>query len=324
MRIVVTGGAGFIGSHFVLGLLGGEYPGLPATEVIVLDKVTYAGDPRVLEEAADPRVSLVRTDICDRSAVLRLMEGADVVVHFAAETHVDRSISGPGEFVRTNVAGTQNLLHCALQVGVGRFVHVSTDEVYGSIDRGSWNEDSALEPNSPYSASKAASDLMVRSYHRTYGLDACITRCSNNYGPRQFPEKLIPRFVTTLLEGGRVPLYGDGSNVREWLHVSDHCRGVALVAARGRAGETYNIGGGTELTNRELTERILSIMGVDWGSVQQVADRKGHDQRYSVDHQKISDELGYEPRTSLADGLKEVVQWYTENREWWKPIQAPA
>ncbi|QBI54885.1 dTDP-glucose 4,6-dehydratase [Streptomonospora litoralis] len=324
MRIMVTGGAGFIGSHFLLDLLDGSYPGLTPTEVVVLDKLTYAGDRRVLDGMRDARLSFVRADICDRPVVLRLMKGIDLVVHFAAETHVDRSIAGSDEFLQTNVAGTQNLLHCALEAGVGRFVHVSTDEVYGSIEEGSWDEACPLEPNSPYSASKASSDLLVRSYHRTYGLDACITRCSNNYGPRQFPEKVIPRFVTTLLEGGGVPLYGDGSNVREWLHVSDHCRGVALVAEKGRAGETYNIGGGAELSNRELTGRLLSIMGLDWDRVRRVPDRKGHDLRYSVDHSKIAAELGYEPRIGLDEGLEDVVRWYAGNPHWWKALTQPA
>ncbi|WP_431888945.1 dTDP-glucose 4,6-dehydratase [Nocardiopsis alba] len=322
MRIMVTGGAGFIGSHFVLDLLAGEYPWLPADEIVVLDKLTYAGDPRLFEEIDDPRVRFVRGDICDREVVSREMRGVDTVVHFAAESHVDRSIEDSDAFVRTNVHGTRNLLHRAVEEEVSKFVHVSTDEVYGSISEGAWTEHSPLEPNSPYAASKAASDLLVRSYHRTYGLDTSITRCSNNYGPRQFPEKLIPRFVTDLLDGARVPLYGDGSNVREWLHVGDHCRAVALVAARGRAGEVYNIGGGAELTNRELTGRILSIMGAGWDRVVSVADRKGHDQRYALDHTKISEELGFEARIGFDDGLKDVVHWYTGNRPWWEPLKA--
>lgn len=218
--------------------------------------------------------------------------------------------------------GTQVLLDAALQLGVGRFVHVSTDEVYGSIETGEWPETHPLEPNSPYSASKAGSDLLVRAYHRTHGLDTVITRCSNNYGPYQTPEKVIPLFVTNLLDDLPVPLYGEGRNVRDWLHVDDHCRGIALVATKGRTGEVYNIGGGTELTNRELTERILAAVGKDWSSVQHVEDRKGHDLRYSVDIAKISAELGYSPEVPFEHGLAQTVRWYVDNRAWWEPIKA--
>jgi dTDP-glucose 4,6-dehydratase len=245
-------------------------------------------------------------------------------VHFAAESHVDRSIDGAAEFVRTNVLGTQTLLEAAVRHGVGRFVHVSTDEVYGSIDVGSWPETHPLEPNSPYAASKAGSDLMARAYARTHGLDVVVTRCSNNYGPHQFPEKLIPLFVTTLLDGGSVPLYGDGGNVRDWLHVDDHCRGIQLVLEHGRAGEVYNIGGGTELTNRELTQLLLDACGADWSRVRHVADRKGHDRRYSVDITKISTELGYAPRVPFAEGLAATVAWYRDRRDWWQPLRERA
>jgi dTDP-glucose 4,6-dehydratase len=252
------------------------------------------------------------------------MEGVDVVVHFAAESHVDRSISGSADFVLTNVLGTQTLLQGALDAGVGKFVHVSTDEVYGSIDEGSWPETHPLEPNSPYSASKASSDLLARAFHRTHGLPVSITRCSNNYGPYQFPEKVLPLFVTNLMDGGKVPLYGDGLNVRDWLHVADHCRGIQLVAEAGRPGEVYNIGGGTELTNRELTELLLDAMGADWSSVEMVTDRKGHDRRYSVDITKISTELGYAPRVDFAEGLASTVKWYRDNRPWWEKLKARA
>jgi dTDP-glucose 4,6-dehydratase len=235
---------------------------------------------------------------------------------------VDRSILGSADFVLTNVLGTQTLLQGALGAGVGKFVHVSTDEVYGSIEEGSWSEDHVLEPNSPYSASKASSDLFARAFYRTHGLPVCVTRCSNNYGPYQFPEKVIPLFVTNLLDGRKVPLYGDGMNVRDWLHVDDHCHGINLVAERGRPGEIYNIGGGTELTNRELTERVLAELEMDWSMVQPVVDRKGHDRRYSVDHRKITEELGYAPKVDFETGLRDTVRWYQDNRDWWEPLKA--
>jgi dTDP-glucose 4,6-dehydratase len=234
---------------------------------------------------------------------------------------VDRSITGAADFVVTNVLGTQALLQASLEAGVGRFVHVSTDEVYGSIPEGSWVEAHPLEPNSPYSASKAGSDLIARAYARTFGLDVCITRCSNNYGPHQFPEKVIPLFVTNLMDGLPVPLYGEGRNVRDWLHVDDHCRGIALVLAKGRAGESYNIGGGTELTNAELTEKLLDAMGVGWEMVRRVEDRKGHDLRYSVDISKIAEELGYAPEVPFEQGLSDTIAWYRANEAWWRPLK---
>ncbi|MFR9805601.1 dTDP-glucose 4,6-dehydratase [Pseudonocardia sp. RS010] len=318
MRVLVTGGAGFIGSHFVRSLVSGAYP-VSAGSVRVLDLLTYAGRR---ENLAGCDVELRVGDVRDPAAAAAAVRGCDLVVHFAAESHVDRSIAGAADFVSTNVVGTQVMLQAASDAGVGKFVHVSTDEVYGSIDSGSWREDHVLEPNSPYSASKAGSDLLARSYHRTHGLDVSITRCSNNYGPFQFPEKVVPLFVTNLLDGGTVPLYGDGLNVRDWLHVDDHCRGVALVAASGRAGEVYNIGGGTELTNRELTARLLEAVGADWSRVEPVPDRKGHDRRYSVDWSKIRSELGYEPRVPFEVGLAETVAWYRERRDWWEPLKA--
>ncbi|KDN22523.1 dTDP-glucose 4,6-dehydratase [Amycolatopsis rifamycinica] len=325
MRVLVTGGAGFIGSHYVRQVLTGAYPTLRDAEVVVLDKLTYAGNEANLAPvAADPRLEFVRGDICDTALVTDVMTGVDLVVHFAAESHVDRSILGAADFVLTNVLGTQNLLQAALEAGVGKFVHVSTDEVYGSIEHGSWTEDHLLEPNSPYSASKASSDLVARSFFRTHGLPVCITRCSNNYGPYQFPEKVIPLFVTSLLDGRKVPLYGDGLNVRDWLHVDDHCHGIQLVADGGRPGEIYNIGGGTELTNRALTEKLLAAVGADWDSVEPVEDRKGHDRRYSVDITKIGDELGYAPRVSFDDGLAATVAWYRDNRAWWEPLAGRA
>ncbi|MDN5748674.1 MAG: dTDP-glucose 4,6-dehydratase [Pseudonocardia sp.] len=318
MRVLVTGGAGFIGSHYVRSLLAGAYPAYADAEVVVLDLLTYAG---TLTNLPSGGFRFVRGDIRDPVAVTQAMAGVDVVVHFAAESHVDRSIAGAADFVSTNVVGTQVLLQTALAEGVSRFVHVSTDEVYGSIDSGSWPETHALEPNSPYSASKASSDLLARAYHRTYGLPVCVTRCSNNYGPHQFPEKVIPLFVSNLLDGKPVPLYGDGLNVRDWLHVDDHCRGIQLVAEKGRDGEVYNIGGGTEITNRDLTHRLLATVGAGEEMVEPVPDRLGHDRRYSVDWSKIADELGYAPRVPFEQGLSDTVAWYTANRAWWEPLK---
>jgi dTDP-glucose 4,6-dehydratase len=325
MKILVTGGAGFIGSHFVRTLLAGGYPPFASSTVVVLDKLTYAGNLANLDPVRDhPAFTFIEGDILDVRLVDELLSEADAVVHFAAESHVDRSILGAADFVMTNVVGTQTLLDAALRHGLERFVHVSTDEVYGSIDSGSWPESHPLEPNSPYSASKASSDLIARSYARTHGLNAVITRCSNNYGPYQFPEKVIPLFVTNLIDGLPVPLYGDGRNVRDWLHVDDHCRGIALVLDGGRAGEVYNIGGGTELSNRDLTERLLAACDADWDRVDFVQDRKGHDRRYSVDITKITEELGYAPTVDFDRGLADTVQWYRENRDWWEPLKARA
>jgi dTDP-glucose 4,6-dehydratase len=322
MRILVTGAAGFIGSNYVRRLLGGAYPGHEDTEVTVLDKLTYAGTLTNLTSVADdPRYRFVQGDICDGDLLASLVPGHDAIVHFAAESHVDRSITGAADFVLTNVLGTQKLLQAALDAGVGKFVHVSTDEVYGSIDEGSWDEARPLEPNSPYSASKASSDLVARAYARTFGMNVNITRCSNNYGTHQFPEKVIPLFVTNLMDGRKVPLYGDGLNVRDWLHVDDHCRGIHLVLEGGRPGEIYNIGGGTELTNKELTGLLLEAMGVGWEMVEPVSDRKGHDRRYSVDIGKISAELGYTPQVPFAQGLADTVQWYRDNEAWWRPLK---
>lgn len=325
MRLLVTGGAGFIGSNFTRMALADALPGLEGADVTVFDALTYSGTMTNLETVKDsPRFSFVHADIRDDAAVRAALPGHDVIVHFAAESHVDRSVNNSRIFVETNVLGTQTLLDAALELGIGRFVHVSTDEVYGSIDEGSWDEQEPLLPNSPYSASKAGSDLLVRSYHVTHGMNTSITRCSNNYGIHHFPEKVIPLFITNLLDGHTVPLYGDGANIRDWLHVDDHCRGIAAVTTRGAAGQTYNIGGGTELTNKELTELLLEATGRDWSSVTPVADRKGHDRRYSVDIGKISAELGYRPQVPFSEGLADVVQWYRDNRWWWEPLKERA
>ncbi|MFF9623476.1 dTDP-glucose 4,6-dehydratase [Streptomyces griseosporeus] len=317
MNLLVTGAAGFIGSAYVRTLLARPEP----PHITVLDKLTYAGTPDNVP-LDHPRLRFVRGDICDAGLVDRLMAEADQVVHFAAESHVDRSIEGAGDFVRTNVLGTQTLLDAALRHGTGPFVHVSTDEVYGSVPAGWCTEEAPLRPTSPYAASKASADLLALACHRTHGLDVRVTRCSNNYGPRQFPEKVVPLFVTHLLDGRPVPLYGDGRNVRDWLHVEDHCHGVDLVRTQGRPGEIYNIGGGTELSNRELTGLLLDALGAGWDMVEHVTDRKGHDLRYSVDWSKARRELGYRPRRDLTSGLAETVAWYREHRAWWEPLKA--
>ncbi len=321
-RILVTGGAGFIGSHYVRTVLGADGP--DDVRITVLDKLTYAGNPANLDPVRDdPHFDFVQGDICDPELVDELVARHDQIVHFAAESHVDRSILGAAEFVRTNVVGTQTLLDAALRHhgAFGSFLHISTDEVYGSIERGSWPETDPLRPNSPYSAAKAGSDLLALAYHRTHGLDVRVTRCSNNYGHHHFPEKLIPLFITNLLDGRKVPLYGDGLNVRDWLHIDDHVQGIELVRTKGRPGEVYNIGGGTELSNRELTQRLLDACGAGWDMVEYVEDRKGHDRRYSVDCAKISTELGYRPRKDFTEGLAETVAWYRDNRAWWEPLK---
>ena len=323
VKVLVTGAAGFIGSHYVRALLSGDLPGGARASVTVLDALTYAGNRANLTPVADRDLTFVVGDICDPDIVDQMVAGQDAIVHFAAESHVDRAIRGPARFVNTNVLGTMNLLEAARRHGTPRFLHVSTDEVYGSIESGSWTEGWPLAPNSPYAASKASSDLLPLSYHRTYGLDVTVTRCSNNYGPYQFPEKLIPLFVTNLLDGKPVPLYGDGGNVRDWLHVADHCAGIQLALDKGRSGEIYHIGGGTELTNIELTERLLKACGASWDMVRQVTDRPGHDRRYSLSVDKARDELGYAPTVEFDQGLAETVAWYRENRSWWEPLKAP-
>lgn len=322
MRLLITGGAGFIGSNFVRQSCNLSFNEI--SSILVLDKLTYAGVEENLNSVSNlDGYSFVQGDICDTELVNSLVSEVDAVVNFAAESHVDRSIASAADFVSTNVAGVQVLLDAIMSTGgKKRFLQVSTDEVYGSIESGSWDENEPLLPNSPYSASKAGGELLARSYQRTHGLDVVITRCSNNYGPFHFPEKLIPLFITNLLEGKKVPVYGNGKNVRDWLHVDDHCRGIHKVLMNGNPGQVYNIGGGRELTNLEITDLILQAMGADESSVEYVEDRKGHDLRYSVDWTKIHRELGYEPQVKFEDGLKETIQWYRDNESWWKRLKS--
>jgi dTDP-glucose 4,6-dehydratase len=319
MRLIVTGGAGFIGSNFVRRIVDGSLTGID--HVTVLDKLTYAGSLTNLQMLPKDSYEFIEGDIADPSLVDRITKHHDALVNFAAESHVDRSISGAKDFIETNVLGTQNLLDASLRNDLKTFVQVSTDEVYGTIAEGSWTEDFPLLPNSPYSASKASADLIVRSYHRTFGMDVRTTRCSNNYGPHQFPEKVIPLFVTNLIDNKKVPLYGQGLNVRDWLHVDDHCRGIHAVLTRGTPGNIYNIGGGRELTNRELTRIILNKMGYDETNIEQVPDRLGHDLRYSVNHNKITSELGYHPQVRFEEGIEETIDWYKKNESWWRPLK---
>ena len=319
MKILVTGGAGFVGSNFVRRLLDGSLGHV--SSITVLDKLTYAGTLSNLAELDRSSFEFIQGDICDQELTMRLAPRHDVIVNFAAESHVDRSIAGSREFVHTNVLGTQTLLESARSGKVETFVQVSTDEVYGSISVGSWPETDPLLPNSPYAASKAAADLIARSYFRTHGLDVRITRCSNNYGTNQFPEKIIPLFITNLIDNEKIPIYGNGANMRDWLHVDDHCRGVYAVLTRGRPGEIYNIGGGTELSNIALTRQILSLMGKDDSNIEFVADRLGHDFRYSVDITKVSQEIGYYPLVNWKDGITQTVEWYKAHESWWRPLK---
>lgn len=321
MRLLATGAAGFIGSNFVRMIANGDLKDF--SSVTVMDKLTYAGVKKNLDLAESiSRYRFVQGDICDQTQIAELIAGVDAVVNFAAESHVDRSISSASDFVQTNIVGVQVLLDAIKASGKNiRFLQVSTDEVYGSIEEGSWTEEWPLSPSSPYSASKASGELLARSYNRTHGMDIVITRCSNNYGTHHFPEKLIPLFITNLIEGKKIPVYGKGENVRDWLHVDDHCRGIYQVLMNGRSGEVYNIGGGRELTNNEITNLILEAMGADESSIQYVEDRKGHDLRYSVDWTKIHRELGYEPQVKFENGLRETIQWYRDNEAWWKPLK---
>ena len=317
MRLLVTGGAGFIGSNFARHVLTNT-----DDQVTILDALTYAGNRANLADLdADPRLRFVHGDICDRELVASVMPGHDAVVHFAAESHVDRSIVAPDAFVRTNCDGTNVLCDVAGRSEIQKFVHVSTDEVYGSIDTGSFTESSPLAPSSPYSASKAGSDLIALAHHHTHGLPVVITRSSNNYGPYQYPEKLIPLFVTNLLEGRTVPVYGDGLNVRDWCHVEDNCAAIDLVLRQGATGEIYNIGAGHETTNLDLTHLVLAAMGKGPEAIEFVDDRLGHDRRYSLDATRVRT-LGWSPRRSLEEGIVQTVDWYRSHPEWWQPLRS--
>jgi len=317
LNLLVTGGCGFIGSNFIRHMLK-KYPDY---RIINIDKLTYAGNPDNLKDIEDnSNYSFIRGDICDPEIVNKAMKNMDYVVHFAAESHVDRSIDDGSIFVRTNILGTHTLLESAHKHGIKRLIHVSTDEVYGSITRGSFKETDILTPSSPYSSSKAGSDLLVQSYYITHKLPVIITRCTNNFGPYQYPEKLIPLFVTNLLENKKVPVYGTGQNIRDWIYVLDHCKAVDFVLHNGSIGEIYNIGGGAEKTNLEITDKIIEIIGSDRSMIEYVKDRLGHDLRYSLDCSKLR-ELGWAPEHDFDEALEETVRWYVENRWWWEKLK---
>ena len=319
MKILVTGGAGFIGSCFVRHILN-KYSDY---KVINLDALTYAGNIENLDDVKDNKnYTFVHGNICDKKLVRDLISEVDCVVNFAAESHVDRSITGPEIFIETNVQGTLNLLQNAKELGVDRYLQVSTDEVYGTLGKtGYFYETTPLAPNSPYSASKASADMLVRAYHETYKMPVLTTRCSNNYGPYQYPEKLIPFFISQLLKGKKVPVYGDGLNVRDWLYVYDHCAAIDTVLHKGRVGEVYNIGGHNEKTNMEITRLILEAMGKDESSIEYVKDRLGHDRRYAISNDKIQSELGWEPSLTFEEGIKNTIDWYLKNQAWMKSIE---
>ena len=319
MKLLVTGGAGFIGSNFIRHMLDAH----PDMEIINYDILTYAGNLNNLKGIdKQPRYTFIKGDICDQSLVNATLKKhpVDAIVHFAAESHVDRSITDPSAFVKTNVLGTHTLLDAARKHAVPKFIHISTDETYGSIMNGSFKETDILSPSSPYSASKAGSDLLALSYFTTYHLPVMVTRCTNNFGPYQFPEKLIPLFITNLLEGKKVPVYGTGKNIRDWIHVNDHCRAVEFLLDNGVPGEVYNIGGGHEKTNLEITDKILGLLGKDESVIEYVTDRPGHDFRYSLDSSKLR-KMGWKPRYSFDDALEETVTWYRENAWWWQPLK---
>ena len=317
MKILITGGLGFIGSNFIRYFLN-KYPDY---EITSIDAVTYAGNPKNLRDVEkNKNYSFVRGDICDSKIVDKLAQDKDAIINFAAETHVDRSIIESGSFVKTDVLGTHALLEAAKKHNVKKFCQISSDEVYGSIERGSFTEESLLQPNSPYSASKAGGDMLVRAYNRTFGIFTLITRSSNNYGPYQHPEKFMPLFITNLLENKKVPLYGDGLNVRDWLFVLDNCRGIDVVLHNGAAGEVYNIGGDCEKRNIDVVKLMLNALDKDESCIEYVKDRLGHDRRYSLDSSKLK-KLGWRQKTKFEDGLRQTVEWYKSNKEWWKPLK---
>ena len=321
MKLLVTGGAGFIGSNFIIYWLKAH----PEDQIVNFDSLTYAGNLDNLKTVEkDPRYAFVKGDICDKESVEKAMVGVDTVVNFAAETHVDRSILGPAIFVKTNVLGTQILLDSALKNKVKRFHHISTDEVFGALPLNSserFNESSPYQPKSPYAASKAAADHLVRAYYHTYGLPITISNCSNNFGPYQFPEKIIPLFVTNLLEGKKVPLYGDGLYIRDWIYIEDHCFGIDLILQKGKVGETYLIGADSQISNMELAKKILKLLDKDESFIEHVKDRPGHDRRYAIDASKIENQLGFKPKYNFDKALKSTVEWYVGNKDWWQKIK---
>lgn len=319
MKLLITGGAGFIGSNYLRQIVSGELSGI--SEITVVDKLTYAGNLKNFESLPGDSFNFVEADICDFDLMNKFVASHDAIVNFAAESHVDRSISSVENFVATNISGTANLLTLANNHSLSKFVQISTDEVYGSIEQGSWSETEPLLPNSPYSATKASADLMCRSFFRTYGLNVSITRASNNYGPSQYPEKLIPLAITNLLLGENVPIYGTGMNIRDWIFVKDHCNAIHQVLFEGTAGEIYNIGGGQELTNIHIVKKIMEILGVSDTRIDFVADRLGHDWRYSVDTRKIENNLGFQTKVSLESGLRETISWYETNRDFWLTLR---
>lgn len=318
MRLLVTGGAGFIGSNFVRMISNGAIDGI--SELRVLDKLTYAGNLENLREIDSGSFEFIKGDICDVDTVNRVSRHVDAIINFAAESHVDKSISNPNDFILSNVLGVQNLLDASVYNDVGRFLQVSTDEVYGSVSSGFSLEADPILPNSPYSASKASAELLVRSYHKTYGLDTLITRSSNNYGPYQFPEKLIPLFITNLIQDKKVPIYGSGKNVRDWIFVEENCSAINKVMRSGKSGEIYNIGGNQQFTNLEITNLILELMNKDRSFIEFVRDRKGHDERYALNNEKVAKEIGFVPKIQFRLGLEKTIDWYLRNEHWWRKL----